>query len=154
PAPLKAEVRVNFAAFGPIVAVAKLVLADEFAIEARPDLHAEGLAVPPREEAQEKGPHRAGHGIKHRRCPEAATRRGVRRLRSRDRRAYAAARAEAVGQGHKDPQGGFNMPSLRAWGLCASGLAGVVLLAVTQTAGAQSWPDRTITAVVPFAAGA
>src|SRR5262245_36125820 len=34
------------------------------------------------------------------------------------------------------------------------GIAGALLCAVTQSALAQTWPDRTITAVVPFTAGA
>jgi tripartite-type tricarboxylate transporter receptor subunit TctC len=38
--------------------------------------------------------------------------------------------------------------------LRAFGIAGVLLCAVTQSASAQTWPDRTITAVVPFTAGA
>ena len=42
------------------------------------------------------------------------------------------------------------MPSIRAYGV-----ASALLVALVQTASAQSnWPDRTITAVVPFAAGA
>lgn len=38
--------------------------------------------------------------------------------------------------------------------LRALGIAGALLLAMTPGALAQTWPDRTITAVVPFAAGA
>ncbi len=36
----------------------------------------------------------------------------------------------------------------------AFGIAGALLFAMTQSAGAQGWPDRAITAIVPFAAGA
>jgi tripartite-type tricarboxylate transporter receptor subunit TctC len=41
------------------------------------------------------------------------------------------------------------MTSIRTWGL-----ASVIIVAATQVAPAQTWPDRAITAVVPFAAGA
>src|SRR5262249_49500994 len=63
PTPLEAERRVDLAAFGAEVVIAELVLADEFAVEARPDLRAEGLAVPPREKADEERLHARGHAI-------------------------------------------------------------------------------------------
>jgi hypothetical protein len=58
PAPLKAERRVDCAAAGPIVTIAKLVLADGLAIEPRPQLRAERLTVLPSEEFQQKLFHR------------------------------------------------------------------------------------------------
>jgi tripartite-type tricarboxylate transporter receptor subunit TctC len=60
----------------------------------------------------------------------------------------------------------MEMMSIRAWEIRAGkiragkirawGIAGAVLLAATQAASAQgsAWPDHTVTAIVPFAAGA
>jgi len=45
PAPIKAEGRIDFAATSAVIAVAELVLADEFAVERGPDLRAEGLGI-------------------------------------------------------------------------------------------------------------
>src|SRR5262245_26643003 len=73
PAPLETKVRVDFAAARAEVAIAELVLADELAIEAGPDLRAEGPAVPPREEALQEI-HRARHGTLLTRCPGPAQR--------------------------------------------------------------------------------
>ena len=58
PAPLEAERRIDLAALGPVIAVAELVLADEFAVEPRPQLGAESLAVPPSEHPQQEVLHR------------------------------------------------------------------------------------------------
>src|SRR5262245_9634307 len=58
PPPLEFQRWIDLATFGPVVAIAELVLADELAIEPGPQLGAEGLAVPPGEEAQEKRFHR------------------------------------------------------------------------------------------------
>src|ERR1700719_3986564 len=57
PSPLKAEARIDLPSSCAIVAVAELVLADEFAVEPGPQLRAEGLAVPPGEEAKPKRLH-------------------------------------------------------------------------------------------------
>src|SRR5581483_7103955 len=57
PASLKPERRIDLAALGAVVAVAEFVLADEFAVKARPKLGAEGLAVPPGKKAKQKGLH-------------------------------------------------------------------------------------------------
>src|ERR1700691_1359493 len=54
PAALEAERGVDLAAFGAVVAVALLVLADQFAEARGPQLRAEGLAVPPSEHFEEK----------------------------------------------------------------------------------------------------
>src|SRR5262249_37950608 len=54
PAPLEAERRIDLAALGAIIGVALLVLADPFAKPPRPQLRAEGLAVPPGEEFEPK----------------------------------------------------------------------------------------------------
>src|SRR5436190_657508 len=54
PAPLETKVRVDLAATRTEIAIAELILADELAIEAGPDLRAEGPAVPPCEEAQQE----------------------------------------------------------------------------------------------------
>src|SRR5262249_6740132 len=55
PAPLEVERRIDLAALGAVIAVAELILADELAIERGPHLRAEGLAIPPGEEAREEG---------------------------------------------------------------------------------------------------
>src|SRR5262249_54307346 len=55
PAPLEVQRRVDLAALGAVVAVAELVLAHELAEAPSPQLRAEGLAIPPGEEAQQKG---------------------------------------------------------------------------------------------------
>src|SRR5207237_9028777 len=62
PAPLHVERGVDLAVARAVVAVAELVAADLFAIKPRPELRAEGLAVPPGEEAQEKNFHRRMFG--------------------------------------------------------------------------------------------
>src|SRR5262245_61572932 len=54
PAPVKTEHRIDLAALAAVVAIAALVLADELAVERGPDLGAEGLAVPPGEDAQKE----------------------------------------------------------------------------------------------------
>src|SRR5262245_45875955 len=71
PAPLEAKVRVDLAATRAEVAIAELVLADKLAIEAGPDLRAEGPAIPPCEEAPQEI-HRARHGTLVTRCPGPA----------------------------------------------------------------------------------
>src|SRR5260370_7908863 len=55
PAPLETQHRIDLAALGAVVAVAELVLAHKRAIARGPQLRAEGLTVPPGEEAQDKG---------------------------------------------------------------------------------------------------
>src|SRR5262249_24931820 len=60
PAALEPKVRVDLATPRAVVAIAELVLTDELAIEAGPDLRAAGPAVPPCEEAQQEI-HRARH---------------------------------------------------------------------------------------------
>src|SRR6185369_2954556 len=64
PAALEEKRRIDLAALGAVVAIAELVLADELAIERGPRLRAEGLAIPPGEEAQEErlNFHRCGAG--------------------------------------------------------------------------------------------
>src|SRR3954447_17696161 len=54
PAPLEAEGRIDLAALRSVIPVAELILADELAITERPQLRAEGLAVPPGEDAREE----------------------------------------------------------------------------------------------------
>src|SRR6185437_11172350 len=54
PAPLEMQRRVDLPALGAIIAVALLVLADELAEPPGPQLRAEGLAVPPREELEQE----------------------------------------------------------------------------------------------------
>src|SRR5262245_2452216 len=62
PAPLEAKRLVDLAAARAVVVVAVFVLADEFAIEPRPQLRAERLTVPPGEEAQQQGFHGGSRG--------------------------------------------------------------------------------------------
>jgi hypothetical protein len=57
PAPLHQQRRIDLAAARAIVAVAELVRPDRLTETPRPELCAEGLAVPPGESAQEKGFH-------------------------------------------------------------------------------------------------
>src|SRR5262245_40201814 len=47
PAPLHVERGVDLAAARAVIAVAEFVLSDEFPVQPRPPLRAEGLAVPP-----------------------------------------------------------------------------------------------------------
>src|SRR4051794_9980599 len=54
PAPLEAERRVDLSAAGAVVAVALLVLADQLAVPAGPELGAKGLAIPPGEELEKE----------------------------------------------------------------------------------------------------
>src|SRR5262249_19556448 len=58
PPALESENRIDLAATGAVIAIAKLVRADELAVEFRPHLRPEGLAVPPGEKAQQKSLHR------------------------------------------------------------------------------------------------
>src|SRR5262247_1234414 len=62
PAPLEAKRLVDLAAARAVVVVAVFVLADELAIEPRPQLRAERLTVPPGEEAQQQGFHGRSRG--------------------------------------------------------------------------------------------
>src|SRR5947209_2153944 len=55
PAPFEAERWIDLAALGTIIAIAEFILADELAIQRSPHLCAEGLAVPPGEDACEEG---------------------------------------------------------------------------------------------------
>src|SRR5215210_7161183 len=59
PTAIEAECRVDPPAACAEIAVAELVFADEFAIAPGPQLGAEGLAVPPGEQPQEEGFHKA-----------------------------------------------------------------------------------------------
>src|SRR5262249_20399753 len=58
PPALETENRIDLAATGAVIAIAELVRADELAVEFRPHLRSEGLAVPPGEKAQQKSLHR------------------------------------------------------------------------------------------------
>src|SRR5262245_43108891 len=52
--------------------------------------------------------------------------------------------------------GSMEITTICPWETRAWGIAGAVLLAAAQAASAQgsTWPDHTVTAIVPFAAGA
>src|ERR1700739_3005437 len=54
PAPFEMQRRIDLAAAGPIVAVALLVLAHQFAEPVGPELGAESLAIPPGEEFEQE----------------------------------------------------------------------------------------------------
>src|SRR6266480_1944470 len=54
PAPLEAECRVDLAAAATVIAVALLVLADQFTEPPGPQLRTKGLAVPPRKQLKQK----------------------------------------------------------------------------------------------------
>src|SRR6202051_3883602 len=54
PAPLEAERRIDLAPLGAEIAIALLVLADQFAEPPCPQLGAEGLTIPPRKEFEKK----------------------------------------------------------------------------------------------------
>src|SRR5215468_3120154 len=59
PASLEAERGIDLATLRAVVAIAEFVLAHELAVERGPQQRAEGGAVPPGEEAQEKRFHRS-----------------------------------------------------------------------------------------------
>src|SRR5579883_22566 len=54
PAPLEMQGRIDLAAASPVIAIALLVLADQFAEPVGPELGAEGLTVPPGEEFEQE----------------------------------------------------------------------------------------------------
>ena len=58
PAALESEGRIDLAAARAVIAIAEFVVADELAVESRPHLGSEGLAVPPGEKAQQESLHR------------------------------------------------------------------------------------------------
>src|SRR6476620_11180982 len=64
PAALEAERRVYLAAARAIIAIALLVLSDQFAEPPRPQLRAERLAIPPGEEFEQKLFHQGSAGSK------------------------------------------------------------------------------------------
>src|SRR4051812_16190767 len=55
PAPLEAKRGIDLAALGAVINVSEFILAHDLAVERRPDLRAEGLAIPPGEDAREEG---------------------------------------------------------------------------------------------------
>src|SRR6185312_7823164 len=57
PSPLETKRRIDLAALGTVIAIGEFVLADKLAVERGPRQRAEGRAVPPGEEAQEKSFH-------------------------------------------------------------------------------------------------
>src|ERR1700693_4233914 len=68
PAALKTDGRIDFAVARAVVAIAELVVADELAVQPRPHLGAEGLAIPPGESAQQESLHRRGRPLAFGRC--------------------------------------------------------------------------------------